>query len=653
MILDNANSNYRQYFEKNPVHGFVKVKSGSAPVAKLEAPAIVKRPFKVDIADVISFQREFLGRTIEGHQKECYEEIWGTKGGEWSDKYSEVVLLIGMKGGKNFWAEGDVAYACYFISALKDPHNYFSRITRRPVPYTREKTFDIVNVSSVDEVQARRAFFESVKKILQSTKDPSTGDNWFERYTGLDLREAHGDFTKKEIVFPAPRGTGGIRLLSFNSTSTAPEGVHILRFYADELSRASTKAKHAEATGLLELGLNNTSASFPNRIGKVLSWSYPNDTDFDLTAERYALSQSEPQIFGRKFATWEFNPSVTKEMLADRFRVDLAKAKRVYECEKSTSKDNFFQPYSDKLDEMPSDEVKNKISYAIKTVSKTTNRGNSDFTSIEILNIIGDSKKRCFTCDPSKVRDRFTILGGYPHIIEPFKMELFVGDSFEIINTNVRPVVDIAIVIEPQPSKPIDYIAIGDLFSQLLRAFPNTQSINSDHFQNEKFRQEVISKGVDAATYFFSNQKQMQLYTMLRANVWNNNITILTDHHVLKFANREMNITEAAIWEAKALIREGGKIDHPVWGSKDITDSLAILNFDLMNLEVSGVAEDFDIISDERISVYVERYFNERIKAVASGIPPHREDEINAAVQIALELPKKQFNILLSRIRRE
>lgn len=133
---------------------------------------------------------------------------------------------------------------------------------------------------------------------------------------------------------------------------------------------------------------------------------------------------------------------------------------------------------------------------------------------------------------------------------------------------------------------------------------------------------------------------------MLRANVWNSNLTLLTDHHTLQFANREMNITEAAIFEAKALIREGGKINHPVWGSKDITDSLAILNYDLMNLEVSEVAEDFNVMSDAKIALYIERYFKERPKAIASGIAVGNEKEINEFARRNLGLSEYNFKIL-------
>lgn len=604
------------------------------------------RPEVGEIADIISFQREFLQRELSDTQREAYEQVWGTKGGVWDTKYHEIVLLIGMKGGKNFWAEGDVAYACYFISALKDPHEYFSKITKRPVPYTPEKTFDIVNVSSVDEAQARRAFFESVKRILRNTIDPKSGENWFEKFAGLDLREQHGDFNKREVIFPTRgEGIGGIRLLSFNSTATAPEGVHILRFYADELSRADTKASYREAKALLELGLNNTRASFPNRVGKVLEWSYPNNSDYDLTVERYQLSLANKGIFGRKYKTWEFNPSLTREMLQDAYNSDPITAKRVYECEKSIASNNFFQPYADKLDNIVDDNIKNKVKYAIKTVARETNKGISDFTTVELLTIEGDHRKRCFAIDPAKTRDRFVILGGYAETINPLKLEMFIEDKYEVVSTNIKPVVDIMIVIEPIDGKPIDYLTIGNIFAQILRAFPHTISINSDHFQNEKFRQEIIAKGISSETYFFSNSKQMQLYTLLRANVWNDNIVVAQDSHNIS----GKTITDLLLQEAKALMHLGNKIDHPAWGSKDIADALAILNYDLMQLDRHGTNEEF---TNEKLSMLIEHYFATRLKLINSGEAEGRtEDEINEMIRERLNLTSKQFNIILDQIK--
>ncbi|MGE5682824.1 MAG: hypothetical protein ACM34K_18310 [Bacillota bacterium] len=591
-----------------------------------------------EIADILSYNREFLGRTPSPKQAEAYVATWGEKGGEWSNKHHEIVLLVGMKGGKNLWAEGDVSYAGYFISSLVDPHAYFTKITKSLIKYPPEKTFDLVNVSSVDEAQAKRAFFDSVKKVLQLTKDPRTGDNWFERYAGLDLRETFGDVTAKEIIFPSrQRGVGNIRLMSFNSTKKAPEGVHILRFYADELSRADTKATYREAKGLYELGLNNTRASFPNRIGKVLGWSYPNDTDFDLTNERYELSFKTDAIYGIKCSTFDFNPSRTREMFQDAYDTDPIAAKRVYECIKSTSKQNFYQPYVEKIREVVQPEVENRVKYKLISVSKEAKEKVYEFTGVEILSLIGDNRVRCFAADPSKIRDRFVIVGGYNETINPLKYQIFIGDTQEVLSTNVKPIVDFMLVIEPMDKKPIDYVGIGEIFATILKNFPNTQSINSDHFQNEKLRQEVISKGVRAETYFFSNEKQVRLYKRQRANIWNNNVTICQDDQKFKFDAKEMNLTDLYIHESEHLILEGNKIDHPENGSKDLTDAIAIVVNDLLDLEAAGVNEDINLLTETKLKQLCEIFMQEKYKLIEAEIPeeqmlPILADKLNISM---------------------
>lgn len=588
------------------------------PSNKISVPNIIISDFRRDVGeipDIISFCKEFLGRThLSDKQKEAYLAVWGEKGGEWSTKFHEIVLLVGMKGGKNFWAEGDFAYLCFFYASLKDPHAYFSKIARRGhIPYTIDKTFDVVNVSSVDESQARRAFFESGKRALQNTIDPKRGERWFEKFAGLKLSDQFGNFKKKEVYFPTTSGKGGLRLLSFNSKAKAPEGMHMLRFYADELSRADTKASYEEATKLYDLGLNNTRVSFPNNVGKVIGWSYPNQTDYDLTNERYEFSLTSDNTFGIKATTVEFNPAIDHSDIENARKDDPIGTACRFECIKPISQNSFFSPHADRLDAMIRPEIKNRIQYKIiRTKRNTQYEQQYDFTSLEILGIQGDYKQRCFTMDPSKNKDRFVILGGYCEIINPFKMNIFIEDREEIITTNVRTIVDIMIVIEPFPDSPIDYLAIGDLLNQLIKAFPRTYSFSSDHFQNEKLRQELISKGVKSETYFFSNPMQLKLYTMLRANVWNTNINVCKEDQSILVAKKPISLSDLLLREGRQLIKEGNKIDHPKNGSKDILDSLAILNYDLMNLEVFDLNTNIDELSDEKLGKLATAFLKAR-----------------------------------------
>lgn len=574
------------------------------------------------------FANEFLDRYPNDNQLEVIRAVTGDKAGVWNKDFHEIVIPVGMKGGKNYVVEIIVAFICYFIKCLRDPHEYFSKITGRNIPYPQDKNFDIANVSVSGETQARHVFFDTIKSVIRLTKDPKTNDNWFERYAKLNLRPGgFGDLKEKIITFPTDKtGKGTIRLMSFNSDAAAPEGSHFLLYLADELSRADTKAEYMRAKKLLQLGLSNTAASFPKKVGKTLEWAYLNDTDWDLTNERYELGLTNNFIFAKKFTTWDFNPTVSEEDFEHEKRADETVYNQIRKCIKPLSKDNFFQPYTEKIKEAVDKEIPNLIEYKTTIIKRTDNKQTREFTSIEILKLLGDKKERCWAHDPGKNKDRYVIAGGYNETIDAKKLEFFVDDKYEVLYTNKRPVIDVIIVIDPIQRRTIDYLGVGDIWTQLLRAFPNSQSVNSDIFQNEKFRQEIIAKGISADSYGFSNPQQISLYTKVRACVHQNNLTICCDtvpHHVISWGGKRYSPSDLWIWESEKIIKDGQKIDHPKDGSKDISDVVAILVHDLLALEAkgsAGMASSLDDLTEEKFRQLVEKFMDIKYELELSGI---------------------------------
>lgn len=595
-----------------------------------------------DIADVISYGREFLGRTVidKSPQEETLIAACGKEPYEWNLDYHELALVIGMKGGKNFIAEWITSYLCYKISSMVDPHSYFTKVTGRRIRYSAEKNFDIVNVSSVDERQARTVFFETIGNVLRGCRDPKTGDRWFERFAGLDVRGGGiGDVQGKMIKFPTDEiGKGTIRLLSFNSTATAPEGIHCLMFLADELSRADTRIKKNEAEKLLKLGINNTKASFPRNVGKVMEWSYPNDTDYDLTYERLELSYKFKHIFGKKYTTFEYNPTLSKDMFADQYLADPIGSACTYECIKPISRDNFYQPHVNKIEQVVNPKIGNKVNFRPERLTRPAQGKDYYFSSIEVTEIIGDNRERCFTHDASVTGDRYFIVGGYNETIDEMKIELFLENRPEVIYTNKKPIIDILIVIEPIDGNPVDYLAVGELFTKLIIAFPNTRSINSDKFQNEKLRQEFIAKGIRAETYFFSRAQQMRLYVLKRSNIWNNNLEICQDGtERIHMGSQKLTLSELWVHESKKLEKDGDKIDHPEGGSKDISDCIAICHQDLIDLETKGNMAGIENLAEPKLLTLVERYMIERQRLRNNSvIEADQTGAIAAALTISL-----------------
>jgi hypothetical protein len=109
---------------------------------------------------------------------------------------------------------------------------------------------------------------------------------------------------------------------------------------------------------------------------------------------------------------------------------------------------------------------------------------------------------------------------------------------------------------------------------------------------------------------------------MLRANVWNNNIEVCNEQDIkIKIAGKDYSLTELLVWEAKSVIKDGGKIDHPSWGSKDVLDSLSILNYNIMQLEIQGVMSDISMITEDELKRYCDLFMKEKYKLIQERVP--------------------------------
>lgn len=601
--------------------------------------------------DFFTANKEMLGRVFSPLQREVMSQSWSTNVEEWHTRWHLVILEAGMKAGKNYILESDVFYCLYFLSCLKNKWEFFSKITKRDISYSEDINFDIGNASAVNENQARRAFFSRVKNTIKLAKDPITGDNWFERYAGLDIRETFGNLSQEKIEFPTAReGQGAIRLYSFNSEPANPEGYHFFRFYFDEPSRASTKATYQQAKAVFKLAESNTRASFPGRVGKAFAWSYPNDTDYDLITDLYDRSIKDDSVYGMVCTTYDFNLSLTKAMLKDAYDVDEVEAKRIYECIKPISKENFYNPYVDKLPEAIQKDMVNRVNYHRFMLMRETDDGKKNyFTSIELLDIDGDDKPRCFAGDYSINGDRFVIVGGYDETISAEKMKFFLDDKIEIITTNVRPVIDIMIVIDPIGNHAIDYLAVGNILTQLKLAFPNIRSFNTDRYQNEKLRQELIHKGINSQSYGFSNPQQFSIYTKKKWCISTNNLKICNDtkeEHLIDIGSKKYSPSDLWLLEGQKLIREGQKITHAEIYSKDVQDAIAICVNDLLKLEAAGesmVPSRLEELTEEKFRDLLFTFIEMKFDLTAADYP---EDAILQKISEDLKLDLKDVRKL-------
>lgn len=579
---------------------------------KTSPTAFCKQPqtWKTEPVTVETFTREFLKREPSPKQLEVLKRVCGTIPDQFDKTFNELVLMVGQKGGKNFTVEILVSYYLYKLSNLVKLHEYFK--------LDQSVEFNITNSSMVNERQAKGVFFNRIKNVIRRTIDPVTNDNWFERYAGLDLRPGgFGDIQTKTINFPARQGFGKIRMHSFDSTYTAPEGLEIFLAIMDEPSRANTPILYNNAKKLYRMYSGNIAGSFPNGLGKLCIFSYPEQETNDLTVERYKRGKDEPETFVMKATTYEFNPNRRKEDNKKAYDDDPVDALCRFECIVPGSKFGFFKPYFDKIQQCINIDLENRIKFKPSITQREVKIGKTvkvhEFTGTEIIDIQGDNKIRVWAGDPGKTKDMFIVAGGYAEFIETEKQDRTVtirkrdqvtGEEIEEqITLSGRVIVDTIIVWKPEGEKrPVDFLDVEEtLTEKILEKFPNSHSVHFDQWNSESIKQRVQQRGIECTTHQFSNQQQVRLYTVLRALIWNNMFEYLPK---TQYAPDEKGADAAEELRQLMLINKN-KIDHPDGGSKDIADVLAILAYYILQTEYTP---QMDVSGMEQLEYSLEEY---------------------------------------------
>ena len=606
--------------------------------------------------DVDTFILKYLKMAQSPGQREITHEIVGTDPYEWDTRYQQYNLAIGQGGGKNTYIIAPVTcYVTYKIANMRDPWLYFSRFLNKGLDY--DTKFEMPNSSLVTERQAKNVHFSKMQAMIRRCKIPGANgtpgnENWFAKYAELDIRDGgFGDILSKTITIPTQPGCGPIVLHSFDSTPTAPEGLHIIWAITDEASRADTEPKYNDAKLLWKVINGNLNTRFPKGIGKQINFSYINCSEYDLTWELLLEAEEErkhtdkPILYATNRSTFEMNPNVTRddEAIRKAYRNDPTDAKARYEGIKGTAKEGFYQPHPEKVEECffhitsPID-YEYGITERIVEDPETHEQVKKRFVKIDLTRIEGDSRIRGWAFDAGVSGDAFILKGGYIDTMDVKKDELFMhgGNKPELIVMNQRPIVDIVIAWQPREGVTVDYLNVGDVLGVLLGKFPNSCFAHSDKYNSEKLRQEILAKGVASETFNFSNDQQLRLYTKLRWMFWNNIPQIgLDNRHTITKKGVTKTVGEWNLIEHRRLLRiNASKVDHPAGGSKDICDVDAILCNYLVQLEATEQIslDGWDLMPNPRRERLIEVLLTERIKAIDSGIP--RKDVIAEVARV-------------------
>jgi len=247
------------------------------------------------------------------------------------NNYNELVGVVGMRGGKS------VLVACMSAAIIHELLCVDSL----------QESLGLVKSQEIDGAFVAASGEQASETIYGHFRGFYDNSPWFQNYRRalldleiLDSTLRRGDLywaTEKSIHFKEKH----IRIKSLTSNSGSIAGKTRIFAVIDELSRmdaGDSKRSATEVYRVLKRSLITIKASV-ERLRKSGMYNVPDARMFCISSPMYEddkamllLKQAEKsdKMFAFHRTTWEFNPDITKEDLADEFATDPLGAERDY-----------------------------------------------------------------------------------------------------------------------------------------------------------------------------------------------------------------------------------------------------------------------------------------------------------------------------------
>lgn len=247
------------------------------------------------------------------------------------NNYNELIGVVGMRGGKSVVVACMCAYVLHELLCIDDLQERLGLVRSQEI----DGAFVAVSAEQATETiyghfrgfYDQSPWFQGYKKALRELEisDPSfrRGDLYWE--------------TDRYILFAEKR----IRIKSLTSNSGSIAGKTRIFAVIDELSRmdgGESKRSANEVYRVLKRSLLTIKAAVDN-LRKQNIYDVPEARMFCISSPMFEDDKSmqllkQAQDSSRMFAfhrtTWEFNPEITQELLADEFATDPVGAERDY-----------------------------------------------------------------------------------------------------------------------------------------------------------------------------------------------------------------------------------------------------------------------------------------------------------------------------------
>ncbi len=535
---------------------------------------------------IIEFAEKYLGFRLYVTQRailKAFYSIWltdeerelletwkaqGKTNWEEGQQYRELVLVAGMRGGKTILAAIIGLWEADAAAALGNPAEYYGLAPG-------QKLF-VVNVAKSED-QAKDTVFAAMEGFVENSP-------YYQQ-----LIEAKKFVKKKENEYQYPDAK--VILWSSHSNSGSLVGRTAKCVIFDELARFQD-SKTGVYSGKMVYDSLGRAVMTLKEHGKKVSISSPLfEDDIIMSLYKKGMEGKLPGTLVFKLATWELNPTLTREDLEPDFVKDPETAQRDFGADPPATDNPYFQ-FPERIDKCvvenpPPCTVEQEI-----TTRMIRDTGElKEYVSLRLSDLNFDPEQVYYAFgDAATESDSYALAIG--HGI-PILQELQDDQGNVVQRMMQKPIVDLILEWEPDKKhrRPVDVLNVTAVLEQLAKTIA-FRKVMFDRFNAPHQIQRLIELGIDAESKQFSNDFQLKLYDTLKGLVYTYNIEI----------TRHVNgvPSEKHINQLKHIrLTAGKKITHKELG-KDLADVIAGLAWLISSAETT---DDIHLVMPSLLSV--------------------------------------------------
>lgn len=472
--------------------------------------------------DILYFAEHILGiRSIWPEWRKVLREFYALKD-DGTPKYREMVACVGMRSGKTFIAAIICLYEFYKLINMPNPQEYWE--------LDQATSIYIVNCAR-SEAQAKFTVFAFMKNFIKNSP-------YFKSMlSDKTLIQRHNEFE-----YPDKK----IFLRSEHSASGSLAGKTSKIVVLDELDKFEF-VKGGETSADEVYGIVSKSTSSFDEDGKVLSISSPISAD-GLFWKLKEKGEKDPSlgIYVIHKPTWEMADLTLKPHLAENSPYMIAQREKDYD---KCMRDFAAQPVGRLVPFFPDTLPIKRCERGVANPIKLTNDGyilDNEFVPQKYMYVIAG--------DPALRRDAFGLVMG--HVEKTMGKEIIVADftmKFERI----------------LPAKEIDAKMVrGFIMTQILDRGFNVKKFVTDIKTYPELFQDIEKRGVEV----IQSMVKKETYDYLKERINLGEITWPKNNDLFDELSHLEIISQR-------------KVDHPKYGSKDISDSLANMAFFIKSVQ--------------------------------------------------------------------